>query len=180
LEPAGVTPEAIEVSTVGCAVIGLVGPDDAEAFRAIRALFAAGPKLGIIAVGKAGSTDLILSAMRAGARDYLPRPVRPEALVETVRRQLERSAADRAAAHAGLPPAFDLLSQRECEVLDLVVRGHSTKQIAAQIGRVEKTVEYHRKRIMDKLGVNTAVQLVRLVTLHGWRGEEPQGRSLAT
>lgn len=172
IELADIALEVRGLNEVGCVVVGIAGPDDSDAFRAMQILFAADAKLAIIAVGSADSADLIISAMRAGARDYIASTAHPGALIATVQTQLERSATARPPRSTALPPIFNLLSDRECEVLDLVVRGHSTKQIAAQIGRVEKTVEYHRKRIMGKLGVSTAVQLVRLVTLHGWRCEE--------
>jgi DNA-binding NarL/FixJ family response regulator len=72
---------------------------------------------------------------------------------------------------------FASLSPNECEVSRRRDPGCSTKQIAAEIGRVEKTIEYHRKRIMEKLGVTTMVQAVRLATLHRWEWAGREGRA---
>jgi FixJ family two-component response regulator len=150
-----------------CAVVSLTGPDDGTSLRAIRELDHA--RIAVIAIGAPGCAETILAAMRNGARDYLARPLQPKRLLDAIVEQLDRPVPHSAHGASHRHEGFDRLSRRECEVLDLVVRGHSTKQIAAQLGRVEKTVEYHRKRIMEKLGAINVAQVVRLTTLCDWR-----------
>jgi FixJ family two-component response regulator len=58
---------------------------------------------------------------------------------------------------------FDLLTPREFQVMELVVAGMLNKQIAGELGTAEKTVKVHRGRVMQKLGVNSVPELVRLV-----------------
>jgi FixJ family two-component response regulator len=160
---------------VQCAVVILSGPGWKESMDMVRSLLHKDPHLPIVVVGERGGADTVLAAMRAGARDYLARPVRSGELADSIRGQIARVKHEHKPHVPSLPPVFASLSPNECEVLDGVIRGCSTKQIAAEIGRVEKTIEYHRKRIMEKLGVNTMVQAVRLATLHRWewagRGE---------
>jgi DNA-binding NarL/FixJ family response regulator len=151
-----------------CVVVGLTRRDSEQGIEAIRALALSNPRLRVVVVAETGDAQTILSAMRAGARDYLVHPLEPGALTRSVQWQFEEAQAEIVRQRPPVPTGLSTLTDRECEVLDRVIRGYSTKQIAAQLGRVEKTVEYHRKRIMEKLGVSTAVQLVRLVTLHGW------------
>lgn len=64
---------------------------------------------------------------------------------------------------ATLCKSFDdnTLTKREIEILDLVIAGHTNKEISQQINRTERTIEYHRNRVMHKLGAKTAADLVR-------------------
>ena len=153
---------------VQCAVLALNGEDRGEREGMVRSLLSSAPNVPVVVVSKSDDTEAVIAAMRAGARDYLRHPIRPGDLAHSVRGQIERANRERTPPQPSLPPGFAMLSRCECEVLDAVIRGCSTKQIAVQLGRVEKTIEYHRERIMEKLGVGTAVQLVRLATLHDW------------
>ena len=113
-----------------------------------------------------GHADVPLSvaAMKAGAVDFLTKPVEGDHLIDAVVRGLSRSrliAAQRRERKAFLDRVA-LLTSREREVAALVIQGLLNKQIAAAIGTAEKTVKVHRARLMGKLGVASVAELARL------------------
>ena len=116
-----------------------------------------------------GDVPMCTQAMKAGAVDFLIKPVDDEALLDAVCRALERSAeirkmrAQRASARAKL----ERLTPREFEVLQGVIAGLLNKQIAAELGAAEKTVKIHRGRVMEKMGVTSVAELVRLTQVAG-------------
>ena len=116
-----------------------------------------------------GDVPMCTQAMKAGAVDFLIKPVDDEALLDAVCRALERSAeirkmrAERASARAKL----ERLTPREFEVLQRVIAGLLNKQIAAELGAAEKTVKIHRGRVMEKMGVTSVAELVRLTQVAG-------------
>ena len=112
-----------------------------------------------------GDIPTSVRAMKGGAVDFLTKPVEPAALLAAVSVALERGRAQRAAldAETGARTLLSLLTPRERQVLDRVVEGRLNKQIAADLGVAEKTVKVHRARVMQKLGVRTIADLVRLV-----------------
>jgi FixJ family two-component response regulator len=103
--------------------------------------------------------------MKAGAVDFLMKPVDREALLGAVRRALSRDAGERAtrARRAELSARYAALTPREREVLAGVVAGRLNKQIAAELGTSERTVKGHRARLMEKMGADSLADLVRLV-----------------
>jgi FixJ family two-component response regulator len=116
-----------------------------------------------------GDVPMCTQAMKAGAVDFFIKPVDDKALLAAVRRALERSVeirkmkAERASARAKL----DRLTPREFEVLQRVIAGLLNKQIAAELGSAEKTVKIHRGRVMEKMGVTSVPELVRLAQVAG-------------
>ena len=103
--------------------------------------------------------------MKAGAVDFLPKPVKSEELLQCVQRALLRSAEEkkRTVERNKARRLLDSLTPREFEVMNLVLTGMLNKQIAAELDRVENTVKVHRGRVMHKLGVQSVAELVRLV-----------------
>jgi two-component system, LuxR family, response regulator FixJ len=116
-----------------------------------------------------GDVPMCAQAMKAGAVDFLTKPVDDEALLEAVSRALEQSAeflrrkAQRASARARL----NRLTPREFEVMRSILAGLLNKQIAAELGAAEKTVKIHRGRVMEKMGVASVAELVRLAETAG-------------
>ncbi len=100
-------------------------------------------------------------AMKAGAVDFLTKPVERDVLLDAVRRALARDASQRAArADATLLRArFESLSDRERAVLDQIVAGRLNKQIGDELGLSERTVKTLRAQLMAKLGVGCTAQL---------------------
>lgn len=110
-----------------------------------------------------GTVELCRRAFKAGAAEFLEKPVDDErlleALHEAVRRHVatrERLAADRAAQER-----LARLSEREREVLVHVVRGETAKQVARALGLSPRTVETHRAHAAEKLGTESLAQLIR-------------------
>ena len=116
-----------------------------------------------------GDISMCARAMKAGAVDFLPKPFQGDALLQCVERALARSAVQRrrSAERNEAQRLLDLLTPRELEVMQLVVRGMLNKQIAGELGTAEKTVKVHRGRMMQKLGVASVAELVRLVEKAG-------------
>jgi len=118
----------------------------------------------IIFITGHGDVPSSVEAMKAGAVDFLPKPVREEdlllsiklALARAVRETAERTRIETIRARA------DRLTPREREVMDFVVKGFLNKQIAFELGMVEKTVKVHRARVMQKMEVQSLAELVRL------------------
>jgi FixJ family two-component response regulator len=103
-------------------------------------------------------------AMKAGAVDFLTKPIDREALFGAVGRALERDATRRASETeaAALRARFGALSPMERRVFDGIVVGRLNKQIADDLSMAERTVKLHRSRLMEKLGVDSAAELGRL------------------
>jgi RNA polymerase sigma factor (sigma-70 family) len=103
--------------------------------------------------------------MKAGAVDFLPKPFKSEELLKCVEDALHRSAEQRrrAAERNETRRLLDLLTPREFEVMQLVIRGMLNKQVGSELGVAEKTVKVHRGRLMQKLGVTSVAELVQLV-----------------
>ena len=103
--------------------------------------------------------------MKAGAVDFLPKPFKSQELLKCVEDALHRSAEQRrrAAERNEARRLLDLLTPREFEVMQLVIRGMLNKQVGGELGVAEKTVKVHRGRLMQKLGVTSVAELVQLV-----------------
>jgi len=103
--------------------------------------------------------------MKAGAVDFLPKPFKSRELLKCVEQALDRSAKQRhrEATKNEARRLLDLLTPREFEVMQLVITGMLNKQVAGELGVGEKTIKVHRGRVMQKLGVNSVAELVRLV-----------------
>jgi FixJ family two-component response regulator len=105
-----------------------------------------------------------VQAMKAGAIDFLEKPVDDGALLDAVIRAVARGRSWREA-RAMREEASNLLATltpREREVFSLVALGKPNKRIAAELGTTEKTIKVHRGRVMAKLGADSVVDLVRL------------------
>ena len=103
-------------------------------------------------------------AMKAGAVDFLEKPVTRDTLLDALRRALARDAMQRAARDRaeGDSRRLAALTPREREIFDRIVAGKLNKQIADDLGIGLRTVKAYRAQLMEKLGVNTAAELGRL------------------
>jgi FixJ family two-component response regulator len=124
-----------------------------------------------------GNIPMCAQAMKAGAVDFLPKPFKPRELLKCVERALAHSTEQRqgAAEKNVARRQLDLLTPREFEVMQLVVTGMLNKQVGWQLGMAEKTVKVHRGRVMQKLGVTSVPELVRLVQRAGLSVSERNG-----
>lgn len=152
----------------GCVVLDVSMPD-LDGFALQRALTAAASHRPIIFLTGKGSIPMSVQAMRAGAIDFLTKPVSDKDLLAAIARAEEQDIKSRQA-HAELTSIhakIASLTPRERQVLTHVVAGRLNKQIAGDLGTVEKTIKVHRSRMMEKLGVRTVADLVRLAEKAG-------------
>jgi FixJ family two-component response regulator len=107
--------------------------------------------------------------MKRGAMDFLTKPVAETVLLETVDAALRRDAEQRRVRNeqAEFRRRWATLTAREREVLRHVVAGRLNKQIAAELGTVERTVKLHRSHLMAKLNAHSVAELVHLVEQAG-------------
>ena len=110
-----------------------------------------------------GHADVASSvrAMKAGAVDFLEKPVQRDTLLDALRRALERDNTQRAVRESArqLRARFATLTPREHEVFERVVAGKLNKQIADELGVSERTVKAQRAQLMEKLGAESAAEL---------------------
>ena len=120
-------------------------------------LLARGSTLPIIFITGHGDIPMAVAAMRKGAYDFVEKPVDDTRLLEAVRLAMAQAARAPAAS-----PDLGGLSDREREVLGLVLDGKPSRAIAEALCISVKTVEFHRARIMQKLGARSAAELFRI------------------
>lgn len=168
--------DAYHPDTRGCLVTDLRMPGmsglDLQAELAAR-----GDPLPVIVITAHGETKSAVAAMKGGALDFVEKPFSDHSLLECIQRavalDLERRASRQHAAE--IAQRVGWLTPREREVLDCVVAGQSSREIAAALGVSVKTVEVHRSRIMRKLHAGSVAQLVRLAMAA--EGSPERGRS---
>src|SRR5712692_7250018 len=107
---------------------------------------------------------MTVRAMKAGAVEFLTKPVRPQDLLDAIQRALDQDRVRREddKAVAELRASLDTLTLREREVMVLVVAGLLNKQIAHDIGVIEATVKAHRGQVMRKMRARPLAELVRM------------------
>ena len=146
----------------GCAVVDLSLPGK-DGFAVQTALEACGRPV----VFLSGQADIPASvrAMKAGALDFLVKPVDADTLLAAVGHAVEVDQARRQSLRdrRAFEQRLSRLTPRERQVLEHVVAGRLNKQIAGDLGTVEKTIKVHRGRMMEKMGVRTVADLVRMV-----------------
>lgn len=128
-----------------------------------KALTARGGELPIVFLTGRADIPTSVQAMKKGAVDFLCKPVNDAALIGAVRGAIERDRINRRehAERAEILRRLETLTPREREVLVHVVSGRLNKQIAADLGTVEKTIKVHRARVMQKMKVGSLAELVR-------------------
>lgn len=119
--------------------------------------------LPIIMITGHGDVETGIRAMKSGASDFIQKPFNDQKLLEIVNHAIEQNVEDvkRKQSLKDLQKRFDSLSEREREVLDLIVDGVPNKRIADKLGRSDKTVEFHRANIMKKMQAKTLAELIR-------------------
>ncbi len=132
------------------------------------------PDLPIVFITGHGDIDMAVQAMKDGAVDFLPKPFDDQDLIDSVERALEyhrNRVRDREQIEE-LEKRRALLSPRENEVFERVVKGMLNKQIGFELGNAEKTVKVHRARVMKKMEAESLADLVRMAQRLGIEGPD--------
>lgn len=147
----------------GCLLLDvrMPGPSGLELQEALRRR---GNPLPIVFMTGFADVGSGVRAMKAGAVDFLSKPVERDALLDALRRALERGEKERALRDDAnrLRERFATLTPRERDVFDRVVAGKPNKRIAEELGIAERTVKAQRAQLMVKLGAKSAAELGRL------------------
>jgi FixJ family two-component response regulator len=129
-----------------------------------RELAQSGLQIPIVFMTGHGDIPMTVRAMKAGAVEFLTKPVRKQALIDAIQAAIDRdrvSHAERRDALA-LREHYEQLTPREREVMALVVAGLLNKQIAHELATAERTIKFHRAHIMQKMGAESLAALVRM------------------
>ena len=129
-----------------------------------RQLGDANIQIPVIFITGHGDIPMSVQAMKAGAAEFLTKPFRDQDLLDAVRQAIERdrTARRQRAELQELRDRYKSLTQREQEVMALVVRGLLNKQIAAELGITEATVKLHRGKVMQKIEAESLAGLIRM------------------
>ena len=165
---------AHDPSIPGCAIIDLAMAE-IDGLGVQQALIKSGSNRPVIFLTGRGDVSSTVKAMKAGAVDFLTKPVEREALFSALASAAEMDMLSRQknCETASIVERLSTLTRRERQVLEHVISGRLNKQIAASLGTVEKTVKVHRGRMMGKLDVRSVADLVRLAEKAGIEPARP-------
>lgn len=165
--------DALDAGAGACVVldIRMPGPDGLEVQRRLNAR---GAPLPVVIVTGHGDVAMAVQAMRAGAVDFIEKPVARDRLLESVARAVDagRDARRDARERAAIAARLETLTAREREVLRQLVIGHPNKVAAHALGISPRTIEIHRRNVMAKLAARSLSHLVRMAIA---AGVEPSG-----
>jgi FixJ family two-component response regulator len=154
--------------SAGCIILDLAMPG-LNGLELQEHLATSGCHRPIIFLTGNGDISKSVRAMKAGAVNFLTKPIDDNELLKAVEEALRVDASVRAfwSLRHSASEKLDTLTRRERQVFEKVVAGRLNKQIAADLGIVEKTIKVHRSRMMRKMNANSVVDLVHLASLAG-------------
>ena len=129
-------------------------------------LLAMGAAIPIVFVSGYHDIPVAIKTVKAGAVDFVQKPYRDQQLLDSINEALQRDAAARAAASASerFAQRLTTLTDRERHVMELMVKGWSSKAIAKALAISHRTVEVHRSHVHEKLGARTVPELIHLAS----------------
>lgn len=143
-----------------------------------QALASAGNTVPVILLTGHADVPMAVQAMKAGAIDFIEKPFETDALLAAIGRALDRTAENTPSDEVvRFNQRLPQLTEREREVLDLIVQGQPNKVIAYRLGISQRTVEIHRGRVMTKLNIVGAPNLVRIAMAAGLLSETASRRT---
>jgi FixJ family two-component response regulator len=159
---------AHESEPPGCLLLDLSMPE-VDGLQLQQSLVAAGCHRPIVFLSANGDVHSTVRAMKAGAVNFLTKPVDRDELIGALTEAFAIDAAGRAKweTRHTIAGRMATLTPRERQVLEKVVAGRLNKQIAAELGTVEKTIKVHRSRVMQKMHASSLIQLIEIAKLGG-------------
>ncbi|WP_044531659.1 response regulator transcription factor [Herbaspirillum sp. B65] len=135
----------------------------ADGFDVVHRLEQRGDAIPVIFISGYGTIPVTVQAMKAGAHEFLTKPIEDERLLGAVEEALTVAGRQlhKRVEHAANASRLEKLTPREREVLELAIGGLLNKQIATELGISEITVKVHKRRVMDKMQTKTLADLVR-------------------
>lgn len=123
-----------------------------------------GMDIPIIIITGHGDVPMAVQTLKAGAFDFIEKPFRDQVLLDSIQKAVQLDARNRSQWHErqGVHSRMGQLTDRERQIMELLVLGKSNKTIAYELGISQKTVDFHRTNILGKMKVNSVVELVRL------------------
>ena len=154
----------------GCIVSDVRMPG-IDGLTLLRRLRSGGSTIPLMLITAHGDVSMAVAAMKAGAIDFLEKPFEADALLAALGVALHDPGTNNEAEDADSSrQLLQKLTSREYEVLEQLVSGKSNKEIAAQLGISPRTVEFHRKHVMEKMAAKGLPELVRVWLSAGLRG----------
>jgi FixJ family two-component response regulator len=172
--------QAAELDAGGCIILDVRMPG-LDGLELQDVLAGRGIMLPIIFLTGHGDIAMSVRAIKAGAEDFLTKPVDRDALLSAVQRAIEweRSSRDQSARVQALKALFSSLTRREQQVFWQVAAGKLNKQVGAELGIAERTVKLYRHNAMVKLQATSLAQLVRMADLLRSQGS-PAGKPMVS
>lgn len=157
---------AYDPARPGCLILDVRMPG-MSGLELQRTLRDRGQDIPIIIVTGHGDVPVAVRALKDGALEFLEKPFSKQMLLEHISEALKRDVAgrDRRGHHEEIAARLALLTDRERQVMELVVAGKVSKEIAAALGLSKKTVDVHRAHVMQKLKLESVAELVELVMI---------------
>ena len=164
-------------SVLGCILLDVRIPDlsGPELQDRLREL---GSTLPIVFLSGHADIPITVQAIRAGAEDFLLKPVSSDLLLQAIEQAISRHevSRDRKVRQDISRSLVATLTPREKEVFELIVRGQTNKQAARSLGCSERTIKAHRQRVMEKMQVQSLAELVSLAERVGLLGDKSDVR----
>jgi FixJ family two-component response regulator len=159
-----------EIDAPGCIVLDVQMPG-LNGLELQKALATMDRPLPVVFITGHGDVPMSVSAMKAGAVDFIPKPFNDEDLLKAVALAVNKSQTEQneQTEIAEFRRRLSSLTSREREVLSHVIAGQLNKQAAADLGVAEKTIKVHRARVMKKMRAGSLAELVTMATRIGFR-----------
>lgn len=155
-------------SVPGCLVLDVRMPE-LSGLDCQRMLNERKSNLPVIFISGHGDIDMAVNTLKAGAIDFLQKPVDDQRLLKTIENAVSHNLAQRRGKRevTDFRNRLESLTQREREVIRMVAQGYSNKEVAREYGISEKTVQVHRGSAYRKLDLHNAAEIARLLMLTG-------------
>ena len=160
--------EAYDPTTPSCLVLDMRMPE-MSGQEVLQRLRSSGSKMPVIVITAFGDVPSAVQAMKGGAVDYLEKPFNDHVLLSRIEQCHEED--DRIRRENELQEEiranYEALTPRERQVMELLFRGNSNKEVARALGISPKTVEIHRANVMDKMNAGSVAELVQMAIVCG-------------